>query len=99
MRDNIGAAEWPRLEDIAKDFHVAPTTLRRRLISEGTSFQGIKDELRRDAAIHHLCSSALSVADIGSLLGFQEPSAFHRAFKKWCGVQPGEYRLRQSRSD
>ena len=71
------------------------TTLRRRLVSEGTSFLGIKDELRRDAAIHHLCNSALSVADIGSLLGFQEPSAFHRAFKKWCGVQPGEYRLRK----
>lgn len=71
--------------------------MRRKLISEGTSYQGIRDELRRDTAIHHLCNSALSIADIGGLLGFQEASAFHRAFKKWSGVQPGEYRLRQTR--
>jgi AraC-like DNA-binding protein len=49
-------------------------------------------------ADHHLCNSALSIADIGGLLGFQEASAFHRAFKKWSGVQPGEYRLRQTRA-
>jgi AraC-like DNA-binding protein len=97
LRDNIGALDWPGLEDIAQELHVASTTLRRRLIAEGTSFQEIKDELRRDAAIHHLCNSALSIADISGLLGFREVSAFHRAFKRWCGVQPGEYRLRQNR--
>ena len=95
LRGCIGEADWPVFEDVASEFHVASTTLRRRLEAEGTSYQGIKDELRRDAAIHHLCHSPLSVADIGSLVGFQEPSAFHRAFKKWSGVQPGEYRLRQ----
>lgn len=95
LRDSIASAEWPVLDDVAREFNLAPTTLRRRLDAEGTSYQGIKDELRRDAAIHHLCTTALTIADIGSLLGFQEPSAFHRAFKKWSGVQPGEYRLRQ----
>lgn len=49
LRDNIGAPDWPGLEDIAQELHVASTTLRRRLIAEGTSFQEIKDELRRDA--------------------------------------------------
>jgi AraC-like DNA-binding protein len=98
LRGCIGEAEWPLLEAVAREFHVAPTTLRRRLESEGTSYQGIKDELRRDAAIYHLCHSPLSIAEIGSLLGFQEPSAFHRAFKKWSGVQPGEYRLRQTQA-
>jgi AraC-like DNA-binding protein len=98
LRDSIGQQEWPLLEDIAREFNVAPTTLRRRLDAEGTSYQGIKDELRRDAAIHHLCTTSLSIADIGSLLGFQEPSAFHRAFKKWSSVQPGEYRSRQARA-
>lgn len=99
LRGCIGAElDWPLLDDLAREFHVAPTTLRRRLDAEGTSYQGLKDELRRDAAIHHLCHSALSIAEIGVLLGFQEPSAFHRAFKKWSGVQPGEYRLRQAPS-
>jgi AraC-like DNA-binding protein len=96
LRDNIGRQEWPVLEDVAREFHVAPKTLRRRLEAEGTSYQGIKDELRRDAAIHHLCNTSLSIADIGRLLGFQEPSAFHRAFKKWSSVQPGEYRARRA---
>jgi AraC-like DNA-binding protein len=95
LRDSIGQEEWPLLEDVAREFHVAPKTLRRRLEAEGTSYQGIKDELRRDAAIHHLCNTGLSIAEIGRLLGFQEPSAFHRAFKKWNGVQPGEYRAKR----
>ncbi len=94
LRGSIGRSDWPRLEDIAREFRVAPTTLRRRLDAEGTSYQGVKDELRRDAAVHHLCGTRLSIADIASALGFQETSAFHRAFKRWSGVQPGEYRRR-----
>ncbi len=94
LRGSIGRAEWPVLEDVARELHVSPTTLRRRLDAEGTSYQGIKDELRRDAAVHHLCGTRLSIADIASALGFQETSAFHRAFKRWSGVQPGEYRRR-----
>jgi AraC-like DNA-binding protein len=97
LRGSIGRAEWPRLEDVACELGVAPTTLRRRLEAEGTSYQGIKDELRRDAAVHHLCGTRLSIADIASALGFQETSAFHRAFKRWSGVQPGEYRRRAER--
>ena len=94
----VGGADWPLLDDMAEAFHVAPTTLRRRLESEGTSYQGIKDQLRRDAAIHHLCHSTLGIAEIAYRLGFREPSAFHRAFKKWTGAQPGEYRTRQART-
>ena len=94
LRGSIERGEWPRLQTVARELHVAPTTLRRRLVAEGASYQGIKDELRRDAAIHHLCASRLSVAEIASRLGFQETSAFHRAFKRWSGVQPGEYRRR-----
>jgi AraC-like DNA-binding protein len=94
LRGSIGSGEWPRLEDVAREFRVAPTTLRRRLEAEGTSYQGVKDELRRDAAVHQLCDTRLSIADIASALGFQETSAFHRAFKRWSGLQPGEYRRR-----
>ncbi len=98
LRDSVGEASWPLLEDLAREFHAAPTTLRRRLDAEGSSYQGIKDALRRDLAIHQLCTTGLPVAEIGARLGFQEPSAFHRAFKKWTGVQPGEYRARRSRA-
>ena len=97
LRGSIGTGIWPRLEDVAREFRVAPTTLRRRLEAEGTSYQGVKDELRRDAAVHQLCGTSLSIAHIASALGFQETSAFHRAFKRWSGVQPGEYRRRAGR--
>lgn len=92
LRGCIGGTDWPVLEEIASEFHVAPTTLRRRLDAEGASFQGVKDDLRRDAAIHYLCDTQLSVSEVAGLLCFQEVSAFRRAFKKWTGVRPTHYR-------
>lgn len=86
--------EWPEFESIAQSLGMTPTTLRRRLDDEGESFQRIKDQLRRDMAIDYLCHSQKSVAAIASELGFSEASAFHRAFKKWAGASPKEYRLR-----
>ena len=67
-------------------------TLRRRLAEEGASYQGIKDQLRRDLAISYLSHSDRSVMDIALELGFSERSAFHRAFRKWTGASPGEFR-------
>lgn len=87
-------AGWPGLEALAAELGVAVTTLRRRLGAEGTSWQRLKDELRRDAAYVHLRDSTLPITEIAALLGYREPSAFHKAFKKWSGLQPGEYRLR-----
>lgn len=97
LRGSVGRTDWPRLEDVARDLSVTPTTLRRRLEAEGASYQGIKDDLRRDVAVHQLVDTALTVEEIAAGLGFQEPSAFHRAFKRWIGVQPGEYRRRAGR--
>jgi AraC-like DNA-binding protein len=88
-----GSEEWPEFDFIAKALNMTPSTLRRRLEDEGQSFQAIKDQLRRDMAIDYLCHTTKSVAEIASELGFAEASAFHRAFKKWAGASPGEYRL------
>ena len=60
---------------------------------EGAGFQQIKDELRRDAAIEYLLHTPLPLLDIANRVGFSEASTFHRAFKQWTGVAPGEYRL------
>ncbi|KAF1055085.1 MAG: putative HTH-type transcriptional regulator [Stenotrophomonas maltophilia] len=86
---------WPDLESLAAQLHVSPQTLRRRLRDEGPNFQELKDQLRRDLAIYHLGRDELSLQDIADQLGFSEPSAFHRAFKKWTGLTPGAYRARQ----
>ncbi len=86
---------WPDLESVAQQLHMSPQTLRRHLREEGPNFQELKDQLRRDLAIYHLGRDELSIQDIADQLGFSEPSAFHRAFKKWTGLTPGAYRARQ----
>ena len=83
---------WPDFETLAQQLHSSVSTLRRHLLDEGQSYQSIKDDLRRDLAISQLCHSEKSVLDIALELGFAEASAFHRAFKKWTGARPGEYR-------
>lgn len=90
-------AEWPRLETLAGELGLAPATLRRRLDAEGNSFRDIKDQLRNDLAIDLLCHSELSVEAIAARLGYREVSAFHRAFRRWNGSAPGEYRLARAR--
>jgi AraC-like DNA-binding protein len=96
LRATQGQA-WPTLEEVAAELDIAPATLRRRLRSERTSYQAIKDHLRRDIAIHQLIHEPVSVSEIATAVGFQDTSAFHRAFRRWTGSQPGEYRLRQRR--
>jgi len=76
----------------AQELKIAAHTLRRRLKEEGISFQEIKDSLRRDQAMVLLCKTNLSTQDIASKLGFSEPAAFNRAFKKWTGYTPGQIR-------
>jgi AraC-like DNA-binding protein len=90
------SARWPDLEAVAAHMHISPQTLRRHLREEGTSFQELKDQLRRDIAIYHLGRADLSLQQIAEQLGFSEPSAFHRAFKKWTGLTPGAYRAQEN---
>ncbi len=89
-RDVSGA--MPSAEQVAFQLNVSVTTLRRQLQREGTSFQRLKDECRMEAAFHYLNYAELSNNDIAEKLGFDEPSAFFRSFKKWTGMTPGEYR-------
>lgn len=91
LRRHLGE-EWPSLDTMANALHVSPQKLRRSLHDQGSGYQHIKNELRRDMAIEYLLRSDLNLSDIGERLGFTEPSAFQRAFKRWTGVAPGEYR-------
>jgi AraC-like DNA-binding protein len=83
---------WPDLAATADALHMSTATLKRRLAHEGTAFQALKDELRRDVAIQRLNTSTVPLATVAFELGFADPAAFQRAFKCWTGSAPGIYR-------
>ncbi|HGA2319048.1 TPA: AraC family transcriptional regulator ligand-binding domain-containing protein [Pseudomonas putida] len=86
--------QWPTLAAMAEQQGISASTFRRQLEREGRSYQQIKDEVRRAMAFERLREGTLSIAEIAEQAGFQEPSAFHRAFKKWTGQSPGSYRAK-----
>lgn len=95
MRAIVGqeiGKDFPSVTDIASQLNVSVRTLRRRLQGENCTYQKFKDNLRRDAALNYLNRPELKISAVSALLGFDEPSAFHRSFKKWTGLTPGDYR-------
>jgi AraC-like DNA-binding protein len=83
------------MQQVATSLHMTTRTLRRKLLEEGTNFQQLKDNIRRDIAIQYLSRPDMSIATIGQILGFCEPGAFTRAFKKWTKMAPSTYRKGQ----
>jgi AraC-like DNA-binding protein len=76
----------------ARALAISGRTLSRRLADEGTSFRGILDDVRREFACALLRDRSLSVGDIAFFLHYSEPAAFHRAFRRWTGQAPGDFR-------
>ncbi|MBQ1493823.1 MAG: AraC family transcriptional regulator [Acinetobacter sp.] len=85
-------SEWAELKDIAQQMNMSTATIQRRLKQEGVSYQQLKNDIRCDIAIERLSKTNDSIQSISDDLNFHDPSAFHRAFKKWSGVSPGSYR-------
>jgi AraC-like DNA-binding protein len=79
-------------EEVADRLHISPRHLRRVLSEEETSFQAVFDEVRFELAKSYLGESVFSVEQMTPLIGFTEPNSFRRAFKKWSGISPTEYR-------
>ncbi|NKY86568.1 AraC family transcriptional regulator [Nocardia veterana] len=86
-----GPGQWPSVEQIAAELAVSPATLRRKLRDEHTSPSRIREQILRDAAIAALVRGE-PVGALSRRLGFSEPSAFSRAFRRWTGSPPGSYR-------
>lgn len=80
------------LQDVASAMHMSSRTLRRHLQRNGTSFVDIVDELRRESAISQLLNSNRSITNIANSLNFCDSSAFSKAFKRWTGKSPREFR-------
>lgn len=91
LRDDESLENLP-LKKIAQKLNKSPQTIRRYLNQENTNFGALKESVRKDLAIYHLTQKDTPIKNIAFLVGFSEPSAFIRAFKKWTGRTPGEWR-------
>jgi len=80
------------MEKIAANMGLSRRTLLRRLTAEGATFEKVLDELRHKMALHYLSGRKVSVNETAYLVGFSEPAAFSRAFKRWTGATPGQMR-------
>jgi AraC-like DNA-binding protein len=87
----------PSLTAAARSLHLSCRTLHRRLVAEGTSFRKLLEEMRHTLALEHVTNGRLSLEEISYLLGYSDLPNFRRAFKRWEGVAPSEYRLRKER--
>lgn len=82
----------PSLETVAQRMGITPRALRRQLSEERASFRDIVDDVRMQTALPMVANPNLTFTEIAFLLGFSDPSPFHRAFKRWKGVTPAAYR-------
>ncbi len=82
----------PSLSQIASDLAISERSLQRRLRRHGTSFASLLEDLRREVATELLGDRRLAVYELAFLLGYSEPSAFNRAFRRWTGSSPLRYR-------
>lgn len=82
------------LSAVARQLGMSERSLQRRLADEHVTFDALLDEVRRELALHYLSDAKIAVAEIAYLLGYSEPSPFHRAFKRWTGKTPAEARKR-----
>jgi AraC-like DNA-binding protein len=82
--------------EVARALYMHPRTLQRRVREEGTTFEAIKDEARRDLAQRYLSQPDLPMTQITALLGYSEQSAFGRSCRRWFDMTPREVRARFS---
>lgn len=82
----------PSLDDLARRLKMSPRSFRRRLREEGSSYQRILEDTRELVARSALLESSKPIAEIAYTLGFENPSHFARAFKRWTGRSPSSFR-------
>ena len=85
--------QLPTIEKIAGDLSMSVRNLQKKLEKEETSYRTVYNDVYHKKALTILDNNELTVAEVSYLLGFSEPSAFHRSFKRWAGQTPQEYRV------
>jgi AraC-like DNA-binding protein len=82
----------PSLERVADQLGLTPRTLQRKLHETGASHNELLDQMRRQLALRYLREREMAICEVAYMLGFSESSSFHRAFKRWTGLTPKEFR-------
>ena len=95
--ENLSSGEETEV-DTAKQLHMSSRTLQRKLAEANTTYLQLVDDTRKDLALRYIEDPRHSVTDITFSLGFSQPSAFTRAFKRWTGLSPSDYRTRATTS-
>jgi len=93
IRDELNGGD-ASLDRLATKLGMSGRTLQRKLREHGTSHQELLDEMRRALAMRYLREPEMAICEVAYLLGFSESSALHRAFKRWTGMTPSEFRRR-----
>ncbi len=91
IRDELRGGD-PSLDHVAKQLGTSRRSLQRRLADDGLTYAQVLDEIRSTMARAYLAQRELSIAEIAYLLGFSEQSSFTRAFRRWTGAAPAEFR-------
>ena len=84
----------PSIDVVAARMATTERTLRRRLEESGTTFRDLLDATRAQLARSYVRDARMPLAEVAFMLGFSEPSAFHRAFKRWTSMTPAAFRAR-----
>ena len=87
------AGQRPDIHHVARELHVSTRTLQRHLTEDGATFQQLMEEARRELARHYLLHSSLELNETAYLLGYEDANSFFRAFHKWEGTTPGQWRV------
>jgi len=91
--ERLASGESPE-EDVARDLHMSRRTLQRKLAEADLTYQQLVDDTRRDLALRYVEDPGKSITEITFLLGFSGQSAFTRAFRRWTGRSPTDYRAK-----
>jgi AraC-like DNA-binding protein len=92
LLESVRDGRLPPIETVASELRVSPRTLRRQLSNEGARYQNILDSIRHRRALELLKKQSLSVDAVADQLGYSDPSNFGRAFRKWEGMSPTNWR-------
>jgi AraC-like DNA-binding protein len=95
LADKLGEGD-ATLVSAARQLKMSERSLQRRLSADGVTFDALLDEVRHQLSLRYLADPQIAISEVAYLLGYSEPSPFHRAFKRWTGATPSEVRQRAS---